>query len=125
MASVGASNVMVATDSYGPFGYETLLYQSNARSWELIRYRQRAFIDCFVADPAYLDFDETWFFAAKAEEGDDSDWALGKQRDGRIARLYQFNSTSDATDPPVSFPATDEPFANWYVEYCQSISAIH
>lgn len=65
---------------------------------------------------------------AEADEGQTSDPLFDKARDGaarrKLAVRTGFNERRYATDPPVSFPATDHPATKWYEHYCAGVGAV-
>ena len=113
----------MCTGSNGAFGSDTLLYSAAGSATQRIRYEQLAFVEAQQGDEG-LASEGAWFIAAPASDDDARRWAQGWRRGGRLVRLWSFNAASCGTDPPVSYPATDYPDAEWYVNYCASVHAV-
>lgn len=41
------------------------------------------------------------------------------RRQGKLLRLWRFNTPPDPRAAPVNFPSTDVPFEPWYLQYCR------
>lgn len=121
--SAGGRAISVKTGSNGAFGGDTLLFSAGSTRSQRIRYRQLAFVEVQRGDDD-LAQEGAWFFAAFAGDGGARNWAQGWRRGGKLVRLWQFNAAHFGTDPPPSYPATDHPGADWYVDYCDEVGAV-
>ena len=62
---------------------------------------------------------DSMFYAASA---DDATWGHRQRQNGKIVRLWKYNSDKNVT---VNFPATDYPYASWYWAYCKRIHTLY
>jgi hypothetical protein len=118
--NVGGRNVSVFTGSDAGFGSDTLLYATDLVSPGRIRYEQLAFVEYQKDDGSELLGDNPQFFAAPTGE---TTWAAQGRAEGKAVRLWDFDDEDHVGDPPVNFPATNVPFATWYVDYLTSLNA--
>lgn len=118
-ATVGGTRaIRVATGSDEGSPDETLLY-STGPGQRRIRYRQLALVDRQSRDPAWLGGGR---FASIGRDGDAS--FLAEQiAAGCLSRVWQFDPRESATPAP-HYPATDDPYAAAYLEYCARVGAI-
>ena len=114
----------VRTGSHGAFESDTLLYTTGSTGSHRIRYRQLAFVETKRGDAPALEREGAWFFSASAKNPDSRKWAQDHRLDGKLVRLWEFNERHYATDPPVSFPATDHPATDWYEDYCAAVGSV-
>ena len=71
-------------------------------------------------DSSELEDDETVFSATGS--GDFSTIGLWNSR-GYLSRMWEFNSSHVGSEI-MTFPATDEPMANWYQDYMNGIPSL-
>jgi hypothetical protein len=86
-----------------------------------IVYPQVAFIEWQEGSDPALAADDVFFHASAAAR---SNGTAQQRRAGLVVRQWAFNTPPAAVTPPPSFPATDEPFAEWYEEYCTSAGSV-
>lgn len=122
--SSGRRSIAVRTGSHGAFDSDTLLYTTGSAGSQRIRYPQLAFVEVQRGDASALEREGAWFFAASAKSSDSRGWARGWRLGGKMVRLWEFNDSRYATDPPPSFPATDHPASDWYQEYCAAVGCV-
>ncbi len=99
----GEHTIEVSQGSIGPYGDDTLRYRTGD-DWSPIRFDQVLFVEGQYNGSAALEGDDLWFFAADAASEDGRTWAEQRHADGRMARLWGYNSDEDT---PVNFPAGD------------------
>jgi hypothetical protein len=102
---------------------DSLRYQSYHLPDGPIRYRQLAFVECQKGDESSLPCGDLQFLAASAGSSGDRAWGAARRLEGKLVRLWDFDDVGDATDPPVSFPATNQPVADWYYDYLRALGA--
>lgn len=123
-ASAGGDTLVISSDSYGPFEDNTLIYTVNRGKWHQIQYEQLAFVGFDDDMPDYaLDLNPQ-FISADARNPEARQRAVSFLQSGRLVRLWRFSDGMYAPESPINFPATDFPFADWYVDYCKSIPCI-
>jgi hypothetical protein len=117
--------VEVSAGAVGSYGADSVRYRVSGGTWRAIRYPQILFTEVQPDGDAALAADEElWFFAAKAASKDGRSWAAERRSEGRLVRLWGFNSAGYDTAPPVNLPATDFPSATWYAEHCRAIACV-
>ena len=118
--------VTTGVDSAGTA--DTLLYSTFNNgtpqvSGGRIRYAQLLFVEFQKGNSSTLEAENLWFYAASASSGNLS-WAGEWRRRGKSVRLWAFTESSIQVQPPVNYPATDTPYADWYVDYTAAIGTI-
>jgi len=81
--------------------------------WRPLRYRPLAWVERQPGDPVRLQRDGLEFCAAPARS---RAWGAARKAEGRVVRLWQVTESARPATP-VNFPATDTPFAAWYLRY--------
>lgn len=99
----------------------TLRYSTSDGRQGRIRHEQFAFVEFQQNNnPALVD-DGTFFHANRASA---REWVTLQRHAGFSVRQWGFNNLEYAINPPANFPATDNPFEKWYLDYTDSIGAI-
>ncbi|MGW2147062.1 hypothetical protein ACWCOT_22345 [Nonomuraea bangladeshensis] len=106
----GTSRVRVWTGADGPTPATTLRVDTDRRAGERVRYPQVAFTEFQQGDSAELQQDAL-YYAAPASQ---SSFIVSARQAGRLARGWDFDSASRATDPLANYPATNRPYDTWY-----------
>ena len=88
-------------------------------------YEQIAFVEFQKGDEGALPEEGLAFFAALYSPGN-LGWARQWRAQGKVVRLWRFNAPLGdvAGVAPANYPATDAPFAEWYVEYARRLGAV-
>ncbi|WP_157254468.1 hypothetical protein [Nonomuraea typhae] len=119
-SAAGASWVRVRTAADRATPAETLRVDTDRVTGDLIRYQQVAFHEFQKGNSAELQQDAL-FYAAPASE---SAFITGARQAGKLVRGWGFNSAADATTPIAGYPATDTPYASWYVQVLDRSGAV-
>ena len=106
-----SNGVSVSTDSSS-----TLKYSTSSVSNVNIAYQQVLFVETQSGDPNY-----GAFYAA---DSTDTSFIASSIAQGKIVRGWDFDSASDATNPLVNYPATNEPYSSWYEELLEQNNAV-
>jgi hypothetical protein len=122
---VGGASVTVINGQSGSFGSDTLLYRTDRAGLQRIRPTQIAFVEFQHGSTEELKGDDLFFWAAPATQPISQTWVNALRSAGKIARLWEFNGAGLTHESAtVSFPATDLPFAPWYVDYCRLLGCV-
>jgi hypothetical protein len=98
----------------------TLRYTSGHTAGR-IAYAQLAFVEWQSGNSAALAADGAFFRANKAQY---MTWVVQQRKAGNVVRQWAFNTALHGTQPAANFPATDEPFATWYKDFCAGVGAV-
>ncbi len=63
--------------------------------------------------------DNNIFYAARSRF---ASWGQEQKERGKIVRIWEFDEKSTNVD--INFPATDDPYSDWYQDYCKRINTI-
>ncbi|QFY07665.1 hypothetical protein GBF35_14085 [Nonomuraea phyllanthi] len=116
----GTARVHVWNGADGPTPSRTLRVDTDRHAGDRIRYQQVAFDEFQKGDSAELQ-QGALFYAAPAGE---SAFLTAARQAGRLARGWDFDSAGQATDPMVTYPATNRPYAAWYQDLLAQAGAI-
>lgn len=86
-----------------------------------LRLAQWMFSESQFSGPVEFESDDVLFYAADAFGPADVQWAVEKRNAGGIVRLWKFDLPTVMPDPPPTFPATDLPERDFYVDYCRAV----
>lgn len=119
----GAGKVSVITQSDGPLGM-VLRYKTGKGKSGRIRYRQVLFVETQKGDELPAEFEGLSFAATKAAtDGSTAQFTLAMETLGLAVRYWQFGQAH--TGIAVTFPASDEPYADWYTSYCEKVGCLN
>jgi len=114
----GKGGITVYSGDNGSFD-NVLQYVSDQGGQGRIRYRQLLFVEAQKGDDKELVEEGLHFYATKASKDDETrKWAELQMAQGKTVRLWNFGMGS--TDLVVTYPATDYPYLDWYIDYCES-----
>ncbi|MEV1176614.1 hypothetical protein [Nonomuraea sp. NPDC049784] len=116
----GTSRVHVWNGADGPTPSQTLRIDTDRYTGDRIRYQQTAFDEFQQGDSAELQ-QGALFYAAPATE---SSFITAARQAGRLVRGWDFDSASEATDPPANYPATNHPYDTWYQDLLTQSGAV-
>lgn len=121
--SYGGAEYTVSIADDGPH-QDVLLY--SGPSGGRVRYTQLAFGSARASSKEELANDGLEFFAEDAREDSGRDFAAQKREQGKVTRLWRFDEALRMSDgaEPINFAATDHPFADWYVDYCDAVGCV-
>ena len=111
--STGAAVAQTQTEAYADV--LTITLDGATRR---VRPAQRMFSESQFSGPVEFESDGVMMFAANQIGGDFVAWAETKRAAGGVVRLWKFNLPNILPEPPPNYPATDQPFADWYQSYC-------
>jgi len=109
-SSSGASRVLVYNGADGASPPQTLRYATDRTLDERLRYPQRAFVEFQDGDGAEL-ASGAWYYGAPATH---SSFIISARNAGKLVRGWDFDAASLATAPLANYPATNDPWADWY-----------
>ena len=116
----GSSRVSVWTGADGASPAETVRYTTDRVAADRIAYPQWAFVEFQAGDSAELQ-EGAWFYAATSTN---ASFITAARKGGRIARGWDFDDASRATDPLANYPATNTPWADWYTSLVEQAGAV-
>jgi hypothetical protein len=119
-ASASGHHVQVFTAADGPTPATTLRYTTEAITGGRIRYEQAAFVEYQSSDPPEMR-DGAWYYAAPATQ---TSFITSARAMGRVVRGWDFDSVLFQTIPLANYPATNTPYASWYVRMVALAGAI-
>ncbi|GAA2206116.1 hypothetical protein GCM10009850_015740 [Nonomuraea monospora] len=119
-ATSGGSRVRVWTGADGATSAQTLRVDTDRHAGDRVRYRQVAFTEFQQGDSAELR-QGALFYAAQANA---SSFITAARQAGKLARGWDFDSASQATDPLASYPATNRPYDGWYADLLTRSGAV-
>lgn len=122
---MGDRALRVSTAADGGAPVDTLCYATPTTARARIRHEQLLFVEHQKGEDRALLNDGVLFVAAPAR-AENLAWAYSQRFEGRVVRLWRFNEplAHSPDDAPANFPATDDPHAPWYREYCEQIGAV-
>ncbi|GAA1720799.1 hypothetical protein GCM10009765_81250 [Fodinicola feengrottensis] len=106
----GTAHITVSTGADGAAPVQTLRYATDRQPSTRIRYQQTAFDEFQKGDSALLQ-EGALFYAAPATE---SAFIIAARQSGHIVRGWDFDSATLATNPIANYPATNNPWSDWY-----------
>ena len=104
-----------------------LVYSTHAMQDAPIRYEQVAFVEHQIDDNSSALEANARFYAALSDNSDGHDntgFLLNARHAGMVTRGWDFKQASPRLSPPENYAATDQPFAQWYVDYCTANGAV-
>ena len=100
---------------------DQLRYTINTVNEKPIQYRQIAFVESQMEDDEPAD-EQIHFFAAEASDDNATGYVNQWHTQGGIVRLWSYNQVQGGVSP--HFPATDYPFATWYLNFMRNLDAV-
>lgn len=116
-ATAGSLSVTVTTGTDSAGTPSTLLYSTPEVSAARVAYPQLMFTEFQKGDSSQLGDDGLWFYASSSSSGNWT-WAGQQRQAGKIVRLWAFEEADTNVPIAPNFPATDTPYASWYIQYC-------
>lgn len=107
----GTKRVTVSTGADGAAPASTLHYTTDRIGFTRIRYDQVAFDEFQAGDSALLQ-EGAIFYASTASN---RSFITSSRNAGKVVRGWDFDSASLATTPLANYPATNLPYASWYI----------
>jgi hypothetical protein len=123
IAVVGSTTIEVGNGPHGPFhDPQTLIFKAGSESWNRIQYQQKAFIE-FIYGESNQDKlgEEIKFYAGDAGNTSHRIWAQNLRMKGHLVRLWQFDPAIHSATPPVTYPSTDNPIDQRYLDCCDFV----
>jgi hypothetical protein len=125
MSEQGAKSVTVHSALDEKTGARVLQYSVSSGASGRIRCEQIAFAEHQMGEEPSLLRDNAEFCATR-DSAKGKAWVAGRRAEGRITRLWAFDSMPGLPLPevaPENFAATDDPSAQWYRDYALKVHA--
>lgn len=121
-AESAKGTVSVSSQADGIFS-SILRWSTDAGQSGRIRYPQLLFVESQKNDAQDLGQDGALFFATGASTSASTlSWTASKMASNGLVRLWGFGASHTAVE--VSYPATDHPYAAWYLTYCDNAGCL-
>lgn len=119
-ADAGGKFVEVFTARDGAAPEDTLCYRTASVERGRVRYEQVVFVEHQHGEPVAL-LEDGAAFCAAAFDPALLGWAREMHDRGRMVRFWGFNKPPKGDEGAydvINFPATDDPYAEWYGKFC-------